>query len=84
MPPPHYTDDVLELYLLNLVEESLKEQIEEHLLGCSLCIGAVEQLEKHLALMRRGMQAEILDAHKKALMAKLDAGEIPIFKLYVN
>jgi hypothetical protein len=83
MPPMHFTDETLELYLLDLADETLKKQIEEHLIGCDICVTRIEQVEKGIAVMRTGLQST-LDSRIKVLIALLEAGEIPLFKPFVN
>jgi len=83
MPPMHFTDETLELYLLDLADETLKKQIEEHLIGCDICVTRIEQVEKEIAVMRTGLQST-LDSRIKVLIALLEAGEIPLFKPFVN
>ncbi len=84
MPPLHFTDETLELYLLDLADEILKRQIEEHLIGCDICLTRIEQVEKQIAVMRTSLEKSTLDSRIKVLMARLHAGEIPLFKPFVN
>jgi hypothetical protein len=48
----HASDDDLELYLLNFLSGPHIDLIEEHLLVCTLCIEAAEQLSEEISLMR--------------------------------
>jgi hypothetical protein len=84
MPPLHFTDETLELYLLDLADETLKRKIEEHLIACIICVTRIEQVEKEIAVMRMSLEKSTLDSRIKALMVRLHAGEIPLYKPFVN
>jgi len=84
MPPPHFTDESFELYLLNLADEDLKKKIEEHLLGCDLCLDEIKKVEKLLMAMRTSLEESAVNDRAKILMARLAAGDLPLFKPFVN
>jgi hypothetical protein len=46
----HASDDDLELYFLNLLHDPHLDRIEEHLLVCTVCIEAAEQLSEDIPL----------------------------------
>jgi hypothetical protein len=48
----HASDDDLELYVLNLLSDQHLDRIEEHLLVCTPCIEAAEQLSEDISVMR--------------------------------
>jgi hypothetical protein len=52
----HASEDDLELYFLNLLSDSHLDRIEQHLLVCTLCIEAAEQLSEEISLMRLALR----------------------------
>jgi hypothetical protein len=52
----HASDDDLELYFLNLLHDPHLYRIEEHLLVCTVCIEAAEQLSEDISLMRLALR----------------------------
>jgi hypothetical protein len=52
----HASEDDLELYFLNLLCDSHLDRIEQHLLVCTLCIEAAEQLSDDISLMRLALR----------------------------
>jgi hypothetical protein len=52
----HASEDDLELYFRNLLSDSHLDRIEQHLLVCTLCIEAAEQLSEEISFMRLALR----------------------------
>ena len=51
-PDNHFSLDLLELYLLNRVNQTEAQEIEEHLLVCDQCRSMATALEHEIDLIR--------------------------------
>jgi anti-sigma factor RsiW len=72
----HASDDELELYVLNLLQDDDLNRIEEHLLGCSLCVGSAEQLVEEISLLRLALRDYIASQDD----ASLPNRTVPVLK----
>src|SRR5206468_5421270 len=61
----HPTDEALEQFLTNRLEESEVESIETHVLACDSCVTHLEDLEIHLEAIKMALsQLEIQNVAK--------------------
>ena len=52
MKSTHLTEDGIETYCLNRLDESRLEEIETHLLLCQKCQWSVEEMDAYVASLR--------------------------------
>ncbi len=52
----HPSLDVVELYLLNRVNQSEEQEVEEHLLVCGQCRSMADALEEEINLIKAAMK----------------------------
>jgi hypothetical protein len=63
----HASDDDLELYFLNSLPNPQLDRIEQHLLVCTLCIEAAEQLSDDIFLMRLALRRYVASERPRAI-----------------
>jgi len=80
VPSMHATQEALELYALNSLQEKDLQAVEEHLLVCELCRLSLTSLDQEIASLRSALQHEELEKRKKVMQDKASGGKLLMFK----
>jgi hypothetical protein len=82
VPLIHATEEALELYAPNSLQEKDLQAVEEHLLLCQLCRSSLTSLDEEIASLRSALQYEELEKRKKAMQDKVSGGTLLMFKAW--